>query len=153
MGRWYHSTLKLSKSNFFLYQCSLYSLLFVLCQLLSSILDKNMTLRLEVKHRLKYVHNLKCIDDELWCCHGDGITVYNFDLEILTKLSHPYGVKSVSSLDVKTIVIATEYGLSTCSKQGLWIKVVTSNRLILREISKKSKTFKQKLLDQSMLCK
>ena len=78
-----------------------------------------MTLRLEVKHRLKYVHNLKCIDDELWWCHDDGITVYSFDLKKLEENFMDNRVNSVASLDVKTVVIATGYGLSTCSKQGL----------------------------------
>ena len=96
-----------------------------------------MMLRQEVKHSLKYVRGLKRIDDELWCCHGDGIIVYSFDLKMLTNLSYQCIVNSVASLDVKTVVIATDRGLSTCSKQGLCIYVLATNRRILREISKK----------------
>ena len=91
------------------------------------MLGKKMMLRQKVNHMLKSVRNLKCIDDELWCCHGDGITVYSLDLNILTKLI--YGcVNSAASLDVNTVVIATDSGLSTCSKQGLLILVLTTNR-------------------------
>ena len=100
----------------------MYSLLLVFCQLLSGMLDKKMMLRQEVKHSLKYVRGLKRIDDELWCCHDAGITVYSFELNNLRKLRiHPdnQSVYSVSSLDINTVVIATGNGLSTSSKQGM----------------------------------
>ena len=102
-----------------MHRYNLYSLLFVLCQFFSSMLDKKMMLCKEVKHGIKYLWSLKYIGDELWCCHGDGITVNSFDLKIPANLSYKYGAKSAASLDVKTVVIATRDGLSTCSKQGL----------------------------------
>ena len=86
-----------------------------------------MTLRQEVKLDVGRVWSLKRIDDELWCCHGKGITVYSFDLKKLRNLLlHSVGhkVHSAVSLDINTVVIATiggSGGLSTCSKQGLSI--------------------------------
>ena len=100
------------------YRYNLQSLLFLLCQLLSGMLDKKMMLRQEVKHRLKCVHNLKRIDDELWCCHDDGVTAYSYDLKKLKNLIDNT-VNSVASLDINAVVIATGDGLSTCSKQGV----------------------------------
>ena len=84
------------------------------------MLDKTMMLRQEVEHWLKYqyVQSLKRIDDELWCCHDAGITVYSFDLKKVKNLMDNR-VNSVASLDVETVVIASSSGLSTCSKQGL----------------------------------
>ena len=105
-------------TNFFLQRNNLYSFFCVLCQFLSSMLEKKMMLRQEVKHRLKYVRSLKCIDDELWCCHDAGLTVYSFDLKKVKNLLDNW-VNSVASLDVKSVVIASSSGLSTCSKQGL----------------------------------
>ena len=75
-----------------------------------------------MKHNYEYVHTLTRIDDELWCCHDAAITVYNFELNKLRKLrlrSDDQTVYSVASLDINTVVIATDDGLSTCSKQGM----------------------------------
>ena len=109
-------------SHSFTYQYILYSFPFVLFQLLSGMLNKKLTSCQEVNNDLDLVSSLKCIDDELWCCHVTGIAVYSFDLKKLRKLRiHPDGhsVYSVASLDINTVVIATDDGLSTCSKQGM----------------------------------
>ena len=87
-----------------------------------------MTLRQEVKLDVGRVLRLKRIDDELWCCHGKGITVFSFELKKLRNLLlHSvvgHKVHSAVPLDINTVVIATiggSGGLSTCSKQGLSI--------------------------------
>ena len=98
------------------------------------MLNKKLTSCQEVKHDVPSVWSLKRIDDELWCCHDAGITVYSFDLKKLRKLRmHPDDkrVYSVASLDINTVVIATDDGLSSCSKQGLSIHVLTNNRQTL----------------------
>ena len=86
------------------------------------MLNIKLTSRQEMKHNFELVWSLKRIDNELWCCHDAGITVYSFDLKKLRKRRmHPDNqkVNSVASVDINTVVIATDVGLSTCSKQGL----------------------------------
>ena len=69
---------------------------------------------------VSHVRNLKHIDDELWCCHNDGITVYSYDLKILRAIKVDNGRKvfSAASLDINSVVIATDCGLTTYSKLG-----------------------------------
>ena len=91
-------------------------------QLLSGMLNKTLSSRQKVKINVGFVWSLKCIDDELWCCHRGGITVYNFDLKKLRMItSNPDSdcIYSVESLDVNAVVIATDVGFSTCSTQGI----------------------------------
>ena len=89
--------------------------------LLSSTLNRTLTLHQDVKLNVGFVWSLKRIDDELWCCHNKGITVYSVDLNKLRNIILRSGeptVHSVALLDVNAVVIATDDGLSTCSKQG-----------------------------------
>ena len=100
----------------------LYSLPFVFSQLLSSMLKATLSSRQKVGVGVGFVWNLKLIDHELWCCHRGGITVYSFDLTKLRMImSNPDSdcAYSAVSLDGNAVVIATDVGLSTCSKQGL----------------------------------
>ena len=94
--------------------------IFFLFQLLSSLLNKALTPRQEVMLDVSHVRNLKHIDDELWCCHSRGITVYSFDLKELRNIRLDGGrtVYGVASLNVNDVVIATDESLSTCSKRG-----------------------------------
>ena len=69
-----------------------------------------------------YSYSMKLIDDEIWRCHDYGITVYSLDMKGLRNIKLHSGkesVNSAASLDINAVVIATDDGLSTCSKQGL----------------------------------
>ena len=97
--------------------------------MLSSLLDEPLTPRQQVNVEGLQVTSLKRIDDELWCCHDAGITVYSFDLKQLRsiKVDGRRAVHSAASLDVNTVIIATKQGLSTFKKQGLQIHFTAPN--------------------------
>ena len=62
--------------------------------------------------------NLKLIGEELWHCHGDGITVYDCQWRKLRLIKLGRWTRSVAALDTKTVVIATQNGLMTISMLG-----------------------------------
>ena len=80
-------------------------------------MNETLTPRQEVQLDVKCVWNLKRIDDELWCCHGTGITVYSFDLKELRNMKVGNGreVYSATSLNSNVVVIATDEGLFSYS--------------------------------------
>ena len=80
-------------------------------------MNETLTPLQEVQLDVKCVWNLKRIDDELWCCHGTGITVYNFNLTKLRDMKVVKGreVYSATSLYSNVVVIATDEGLFTYS--------------------------------------
>ena len=85
------------------------------------MLIQKLTSRQEVKLEVQFVWSLKRIDDELWCCHDTGITVFSFGLKTLRdmKLGNGCDVYNVSPAENSVVVIASLQGLSTCLKQGL----------------------------------
>ena len=77
-----------------------------------------LAVHLKIDHDLE-IFNLKLIDEKLWCCHVDGITVYDCQWKKLREFSPGKCVRSVAALDTKTVVIATQYrGLVISSISG-----------------------------------
>ena len=66
----------------------------------------------------KECFNLKLIGEELWHCHDQGITVYGCQWNSLREIRLRRRAKSVASLDMKTVVIATNMGLVISSIAG-----------------------------------
>ena len=71
-----------------------------------------------------FVSNLKLIGEELWLCHGDGITVYDCQWNTLREIMFGVWTKSVAALDTKTVVIAPRKGLVISSTSGMNVRVV-----------------------------
>ena len=68
--------------------------------------------------------NLKLIGEELWRCHDVVITVYDCQWNELREIMLGRRVRSVASLDTKTVVIATDRGLVILSTSGMSVRVV-----------------------------
>ena len=80
------------------------------------------TARLDTDHCLS-ASSLKLIGEELWLCHGDGITVYDGQWNKLRKFGLHGMATSVAALDTKTVVIATYRGLVISSTSGTCMNV------------------------------
>ena len=84
-----------------------------------------MTARLDTMFSAQFVR-LKLIGEELWCCHDEGITVYDCQWNKLREIRLGRLAMSVAALDTKTVVIATFGGLVTSSTLGVNIRAVNS---------------------------
>ena len=70
-----------------------------------------------------FVSSLKLISEELWCCHHNGITVYDCQWNKLREIRLDWWATSVAALDTKTVVIANFRGLMISSTSGTRMNV------------------------------
>ena len=73
-----------------------------------------------------FVSNLKLIGEELWFCHGDGITVYDCQWKKPREIKLGGRAMSVAALDTQNVVIASYRGLIISSNSGMIVQLIMS---------------------------
>ena len=73
-----------------------------------------------------FVSHLKLIGEELWFCHGDGITVYDCQWKKPREIKLGGRAMSVAALDTQNVVIASYRGLIISSNSGMIVQLIMS---------------------------